>query len=116
MTSLRSTLKQLAWLSFAAFAMPAIAAQASVTISAPADGATLDAMEQNKITYDVVPGPNGDHTHLYVDGKEVAILRQLNGTHTMGSLAPGKHQLCIKVVNKSHTPIGVDKCIDVVVK
>ncbi len=91
------------------------AAEPSVTISAPADGAKLDAMEQNKIVYDVVPGPKGDHTHLYVDGKEVAILRKLQGSHTLASLTPGQHAICIKVVNKAHTPIGVEKCIDVTV-
>lgn len=95
------------------FATNLMAADASVTITAPADGAKLDAMEQNKIVYDVVPGPKGDHTHLYVDGKEVAILRKLKGSHTLASLAPGKHAICIKVVNKAHTPIGVEKCIKV---
>jgi hypothetical protein len=99
----------------ALFATNLMAADASVTITAPANGATLDAMEQNKIVYDVVPGPKGDHTHLYVDGKEVAILRQLKGSHTLASLAPGKHAICIKVVNKAHTPIGVEQCIDVTV-
>lgn len=97
----------------ALFATNVMAAEPSVTVTAPADGAKLDAMEQNKIVYDVVPGPKGDHTHLYVDGKEVAILRELKGSYTLASLAPGKHAICIKVVNKAHTPIGVEKCIDV---
>ena len=97
----------------ALFASSAMAATPSVTITAPVDGATLDAMEQNKITYDVVPGPKGDHTHLYVDGKEVAILRELKGSRTLESLAPGKHAICIKVVNKAHTPIGLEKCVNV---
>ena len=93
----------------------AFAVTPSVTISAPADGAKLDAMAQNKISYDVVPGPNGDHTHLYIDGNEVAMLRQLKGTQTLESMSPGKHEICIKVVNKAHTPIGVGKCIHVTV-
>ncbi len=97
----------------ALFASSVMAVTPSVTITAPADGATLDAMEQNKISYDVVPGPKGDHTHLYVDGKEVAILRELKGSRTLESLAPGKHAICIKVVNKAHTPIGVEKCVNV---
>ncbi len=115
MTTFTSTLQRGLWLACAVFTMSASAGEPSVTISAPTDGAKLDAMAQNKITYDVVPGPSGDHTHLYVDGKEVAILRQLKGTHTLESMAPGKHQLCIKVVNKSHTPIGLEKCIGVTV-
>ena len=103
---------------FAAAALPALhalAAEPSVTIRSPADGATLDAMEQAQIVYDVVPGPRGDHTHLYIDGKEVAILRQLKGSRTLESMAPGPHEICIKVVNKAHTPIGVQQCIHVTV-
>lgn len=94
----------------------ATAAEPSVTILSPADGATLDVMEQNKVEYEVVPGPHGDHVHFYVDGEETAILRQLKGSYTLGSLAPGQHELCIKVVNKNHTPIGVEKCIAVAVQ
>lgn len=93
-----------------------LAAEGSVTIDSPKDGARLDAMELNKIVYEVVPGPNGDHVHLYVDDKEVAILRQLKGSHTLASLAPGRHAICIKVVNKAHTPIGLQRCVNVVVE
>lgn len=98
------------------FGNAALAADASVTIHSPADGATLDVMEQNRVDYEVVPGPRGDHVHLYVDGKETAILRQLKGSHTLESLAPGTHELCVKVVNKNHTPIGVEKCIKVIME
>ncbi len=94
----------------------AMAEEASVVIFSPADGATLDVMEQNKVDYEVVPGAGSDHVHFYVDGEETAILRQLKGSYTLGSLAPGQHQLCIKVVNKNHTPIGVEKCIGVTVQ
>jgi hypothetical protein len=31
-------------------------------------------------------------------------------------MAPGNHQICIKIVNKNHTPIGVERCIKVEVK
>lgn len=90
-----------------------LAQEASVKIISPAQGATLDAMAQNKIVYEVVAGPKGDHTHLYVDGKEVAVLRQLKGSYTFESLAPGQRDICIKVVNKGHTPIGVEQCVKV---
>lgn len=89
------------------------AAEASVSILSPADGAQLDVMDQNRVEYEVVPGPRGDHVHFYVDGEETAILRQLQGSHTPESLTPGAHQFCIKVVNKNHTPIGVEQCIGV---
>lgn len=95
------------------FGGPVLAAEASVTIQSPADGAKLDVMEQVRVEYDVVPGPRGDHLHFYVDGKEVALLRQLKGSYLVESLAAGQHALCIKVVNKNHTPIGVEQCISV---
>ncbi|HEY6096283.1 MAG TPA: hypothetical protein VIU93_15185 [Gallionellaceae bacterium] len=89
------------------------AEDASVKFLSPTDGAKLDAMAVNKVSYEVVPGPRGDHVHFYVDGKEAAILRQLKGSYTLETLAPGKHELCIKVVDKGHTPIGVQQCINV---
>lgn len=89
----------------------AYAQTGSVKILSPADGAKLDAFDQNRINYEVIPGPKADHVHLYVDGKEVAILRELKGSHTLETLAPGKHELCVKVVNKAHVPIGVEQCI-----
>jgi hypothetical protein len=100
----------------AAFPLGALADAGSVTIVSPANDAKLDAMAENRITYDVTPGPKGDHTHLYVDGKEIAVLRQLKGSYTLASLAPGAHELCIKVVNKNHTPIGIEKCVKVKVE
>jgi hypothetical protein len=99
-----------------ALASAAMAAGPSVTITSPIDGEKLDAMAQTRVTYEVVPGPNADHVHLYVDGKEVAILRQLKGTHTLETMATGAHDICIKVVNKAHTPVGVEKCIKVAVE
>ena len=98
---------------FALFAGTAGATEGSVTIHSPADGASLDVMEQNKVEYEVEPGPRGDHVHFYVDDEEVAILRQLKGSYTLESLTPGQHDLCVKVVNKNHTPIGVEECIKV---
>ena len=94
-------------------AAAAFAQDAMVTISAPAAGARLAATAPIEIVYDVTPGPAGDHTHLYVDGNEEAVLRQLKGNHKLEPLARGMHELCIKVVNKNHTPIGVDKCVKV---
>ncbi|MFP5405722.1 MAG: hypothetical protein ACLGHY_05100 [Gammaproteobacteria bacterium] len=101
---------------FGGFALPAVAAEPSITITSPTEGQKLDAMAQTRVTYEVVPGPNGDHVHLYVDGKEVAILRQLTGTHTLETMSTGAHDICIKVVNKAHTPVGVVKCVKVAVE
>lgn len=94
------------------FAGAALAQNASVTISSPANGAKVG-MSGIKVEYSVVPGPKGDHVHFYVDGKEAAVLRQLKGTYTVDTLTAGDHDLCIKIVDKSHTPIGVEKCVKV---
>jgi len=91
-------------------------AQGKVTITSPADGATLDAMDENRVVYEVETGPRGDHAHLYVDNKEVAILRKLKGSYPLETLSSGKHSLCVKVVNKAHVPIGIGQCIQVTVK
>lgn len=91
----------------------ALAEDASVTISSPADGAKVSASAPTKVTYEVAPGPKGDHVHLYVDGGEATVLRQLKGSTSVDTLKAGPHTLCIKVVDKGHTPIGVEKCIKV---
>jgi len=96
-----------------AWAQTGFAADASVKITSPMEGAKLDAMAQNKLVYEVMPGPKGDHVHLYVDNKEAAILRQLKGSYALETLSPGAHDICVKVVNKAHTPIGVEQCVKV---
>ena len=98
-----------------AYAQIGLAQNASVKITSPADGTKLDAMAENKVVYEVVPGPQGDHVHLYVDNKEAAILRQLKGSHALATLSPGQHDICVKVVNKGHTPIGLEQCVKVTV-
>ena len=90
-----------------------LAETAAVKITAPAEGAQLAAMAQNQVVYEVMPGAMGDHSHLYVDNKEMAVLRQLKGSYTLAALTPGQHAICIKVVNKGHTPIGVEQCVKV---
>ncbi len=94
----------------------AIAADSTIEITSPPDGAKLDAMEQSKIDYSVTLGAGADHIHVYVDGKETALLRQMKGSYTMETLSVGKHDICIKLVNKNHTPIGVERCIKVEVE
>lgn len=98
-------------------AIPSISlGQGKVMITSPADGATLDAMDESKLVYEVDPGPRGDHVHVYVDGKEVGILRSLKGSYMLETLSSGKRNLCVKVVNKAHVPVGIEQCIQVTVK
>lgn len=91
-------------------------AQGKVTITSPAQGATLDAMDENQLVYEVDPGPRGDHVHVYVDDKEVGILRKLKGSYTLETLSSGKRDICIKVVNKAHVPVGIEQCVQVTMK
>ena len=60
--------------------------QGKVMITSPAEGATLDALDENRLVYEVDPGPRGDHVHVYIDDKEVGILRKLKGTHAARQL------------------------------
>jgi hypothetical protein len=100
---------------FLAFPVSGLA-QGMVTIASPADGAVLDALDENHLVYEVDPGPRGDHVHVYADGKEIGILRKLKGSYLLESLSPGQRKLCVKVVNKGHVPIGIEKCVQVTVK
>lgn len=102
-----------AFLSILLAASGALAQEGSVTIHSPQDGATHDAGKPLVIEYSVNPGPSGDHVHIYVDADEVAIVRQLEGSHTLKALAPGMRNVCIKVVNKAHVPIGVEGCVNI---
>lgn len=94
----------------------AMAAESQVEIISPVEGAKLDGMEQNKIVYNVTRGSGGDHVHIYIDGTEKALMREMKGSYTMEMLVAGDHELCIKIVNKNHTPIGVEKCVNVTVE
>lgn len=91
----------------------AMADEPSVTITSPDNGAKLDVMEQHKLVYEVVPGPRGDHVHVYIDDIEVDILRELTGSYTLPSIGTGEHDICVRVVNKAHVPIGIEDCITV---
>jgi hypothetical protein len=90
--------------------------QGKVTITSPKPGATLDAMDENQLAYEVDPGPSGDHVHVYVDNQEVGILRKLKGSYTLENLSPGMRKLCVRVVNKAHVPVGIEQCVQVTVK
>ena len=97
-------------------AADATAAEPGVRIMAPIDGAKLDAMAQATLVYEVVPAAGGDHVHVYVDGKEVGILRKLEGQYTLETLRAGQREICIKVVNKAHAPTGLQQCVKVTVE
>lgn len=103
-------------LASAELASTAMAQTESARLVSPVDGATLDAASTVQVTYEVVPGPKVDHIHLYVDGKETAVLRETRGTHALTTLPAGPHVLCIKAVTKAHVPTGLEQCNKVTVR
>jgi len=103
-------------LALASFAAPpVVAAGGNIDIISPVEGAKLDAKAENKMEYNVTLGESGGHIHVYVDGEEMAVLRQIKGSYTLEPLAKGKRDICIKIVNKNHTPSGVERCVKVTV-
>ena len=82
-------------------------------ILSPEDGAVFDAGQSIPVKYEIKPWPGGDHSHIYINHKEAGILRRKKATFTLDPLPPGKHSICLKVVNKAHAPIGQVTCINV---
>lgn len=115
MLSARRTLAAVI-IAFACSTGTAIAKEPGVKILAPADAAKLASEAENVLSYEVMKGHKGDHVHVYVDGKEVGTLHKRKGDYTLKELAAGERQLCVKVVNKGHTPIGMERCIKVTVE
>jgi hypothetical protein len=91
----------------------AYAAEGSITIKSPASDAMFSIKDKVPIEYEAVLGPNGNHLHLYVDGKRVDVLRQLKGTAVVGPLYAGRHHICLTENTITHAPIGVETCVDV---
>lgn len=77
-------------LSFALFSPFAAAGDPYAKITYPHDGEKLGAASRKQIDYEVDPGPQGDHVHLYVDNGEAAVLRKLAGSHPLESIPQGR--------------------------
>lgn len=84
-----------------------------VEITSPAEGATLNTKADNKVDYNITLGVEGDHAHIYIDDRRIGMLRKMQGSHSIDYIDPGKREICIKIVNSNHTPIGVGKCVTV---
>lgn len=98
------------------FASTVLAQTGSVKLVSPIDGAMLDAPGPIQVVYEVVSGPKVDHVHLYVDGKETAVLREARGTHNLKPLSSGEHEVCIKAVTRAHVPTGLEQCNKITVQ
>ncbi len=93
--------------------MSPVVADPNLKILFPADGAVFQEGEPIPVKYEIKPNPGGDHSHIYINHKEAGILRRKKATFTLSPLPVGKHSICLKVVNKAHTPIGQETCIKV---
>ena len=87
-----------------------------IQILAPANGAEIGAGVPVVLSYDVTLAPNGNHIHFYVDNHMAGLSHELKGTFSLGTLAPGTHDICIKEATVAHVLIGVNRCILVTVK
>lgn len=92
----------------------AMAASGSVTIKSVSP-AEVYANDKITLNYEAMPGPDGDHLHLNVDGKRVEVIHQLKGEAVVDPLPSGKHHICLAVNTKSHVPTGAEGCVDVTV-
>jgi len=88
----------------------------SVMITSPKDGATLSAMGENKMDYEVKLGAGDDHFHVWIDGERGGPVRDLKGTLTLPKMTPGKHAIIVKIVDKAHVPTGPEKSVFVKVE
>ena len=91
-------------------------AEGHVRIKAPAEGAVFERTSGIRLAYDAAPGAKGHHVHVYLDGTEHGIIRQLRGVYRFPSLSPGRHEICVKVVNRAHVSTGVQDCVTVTVR
>lgn len=118
------------------FSTPVLASE--VRILYPEDGETIYSSPTIVQVYFYANfGFKGDHIHLSVDGKDKETLTNLQVRHTteifkkgrwdflmiaingrtdIDPLSPGQHEICAKVVDKAHMPIGEETCIHVVSK
>lgn len=104
--------RMLAPLLLALLSGQALAADGSITISSPGNGAMVSSKNKVPVTYAATLGSTGDHLHLYVDGKRVDVLREIKGTAELDALPAGKHHVCLTVNTSSHAPTGVETCVD----
>ncbi|MEQ1526193.1 MAG: hypothetical protein ABL911_05580 [Gallionella sp.] len=77
----------------------------------------MDAKANTQLDYSITLGEDGgDHAHIYIDERHVAMLRQMQGNFVLSPLDPGAHEICIKLVNSTHMPNGLSRCIKVTVQ
>ena len=99
----------------AAFSLQATVASAEnarINIISPADNERVERGEEYQLAYEVIPGPVGDHFHVWVDGQRGPGIHDSKGVYTLPKFSTvGEHDVTIKVVDKGHIPTGPQKSI-----
>ena len=103
-----------------ALASPVFAADSagSITITSPANGATLQAAG-NKLEFNVHLGPNGNHVHIYVDDENPIVFRDVSHcpcSIDLPKLSSGKHTIVVKEATSGHAMTGVQAVVTATVK
>ena len=98
-------------LTFLFHATPSLSADGSVNISSPKDGDIFSHNKKIKVKYKSTLGDKGHHLHLYLDDQPEVMLKKLNGSHTVEALSPGKHGICIRLMDKDHADTGTQDCV-----
>jgi hypothetical protein len=64
---------------------------------------------------DHAPVQGEGHLHIYVDGKQKAVLKTAAPVK-LENLTPGKHTIKLDLQHNNHTPLNVEKIFDIEVK
>lgn len=95
------------------------AANGSITITSPADGAVLQSATGNKVDFDVHLSPKGNHVHIYVDNQKPIVYQDVGRcpcSVDLPNLTPGKHTIAVKEATSSHALTGIQGIVTVTVK
>ena len=95
------------------------AAEGSITILEPKNGAELASGSDNKLKYDVKLSSSGSHLHVYVDDQPPIIVRKVKMcpcSVELPKLGAGKHKIMIKESTSGHSLTSVENSVTVSVK
>lgn len=95
-------------------APPVFAADGSISILSPKDGATVMGSAQNALEFNLKQSPQGHHLHVYVDDNKPIIVRQVTGCPCkveLPALSPGQHTVVVKEATAGHAPTGVEATV-----
>ena len=83
-----------------------------IDILSPKPGEVVPEGTEVLLEYKLVQGlrDNGDHVHVYVDGKNEGTARR--SPRSLGKLSPGKHQVLMKISNRDHDTVNVEATVE----